>query len=155
MIDNIKEQVRELRKIRLGWAEKVTGVESVGQTWEPFADGPGEAMWIPTPGQDSTVLLYRGERNSIFDMHSHQSCESVIVLGKAELLIDGSHRVMENGDTVEIGSMTRHGWALLEDSVLLLAWTPGFPVDPADESRVLWGADPSEVQKFNHDYQDA
>lgn len=153
VIGDIHDRVRDLRRIRLDWAESATGVESVGQTWEPFASGDGEAMWIPTPGKDATVLLYRGCKHSIFDLHEHRPCESAIIVGKVEVWVDGETRVLGNGETIEIESMAEHGWAFLEDTVLLLTWTPAFPIDPANEDRVLWGAEPEQAEQFKHDFK--
>jgi len=154
MLEQIQSKVRDLRQVRLDWAEDVEGVESIGQSWEPFANGPGEVMWIPTPQKDATVLLYRGAEHSIFDLHAHQPSESAIVLGSVEVLVDGERRILGNGDTIEIPSMTEHGWAFLEDTVLLLSWTPAFPLDPGDEDRVLWGATPEDAEKYNHTHRD-
>jgi quercetin dioxygenase-like cupin family protein len=147
--EQIKSLVRKLRDFRVGYSSNgERHIVSVGQKWERFGDSDLEAIWVPTPGFQATAMLFRAPAGSAIDLHRHEPVESLIVVGEVELQIDDDTHRMSGGDAVKVESMQPHAAKFLTDSLISLVWNPGFPSDPNDPTRVLWGASPDDVEKY-------
>jgi quercetin dioxygenase-like cupin family protein len=106
-------------------------VKDLPDEWSDFGAIEGDRIIrIKIPAKaDATGCMYYAPKGGVFPLHSHPSVESAIVLGSCSITTYKGTKTYHYGSTFEIEAELLHSVNFLEDTLLIVTWTPRFHKD--------------------------
>ena len=112
-----------------GQITKEVSIGDIPNKWESFLGGKEQWVNVELPeSEDTRSCLFKAEKKTVFKPHRHkESVEHVVITnrgGKVRVTTDSYIRTVCFPDAIFIEKNEPHAFEFLEDTTLLILWTP-------------------------------